>query len=82
MFDWFVGLVSILFINLMLSGDNLVIIALACRMLPDGQRKKAMFWGSVGMVVLRILLTFVVASILDIPYLQFLGGAVFTLGVS
>jgi YjbE family integral membrane protein len=74
MFDWFVALIGILFINLILSGDNLVIIALACRRLPDGQRKKAMFWGSVGMVVIRILLTFVAASILDIPYLQILGG--------
>lgn len=65
---------SILFINLMLSGDNLVIIALAVRTLPNGQREKTVFLGCVGIIVLRVFLTFGVASILDIPYLQLLGG--------
>ena len=65
---------SILLVNLVLSGDNAVIIALASKNLPEGQRKKAILWGSVGAVILRIILTFVAAYLLNIPYLQFLGG--------
>ncbi|WP_371370877.1 TerC family protein [Sporomusa aerivorans] len=72
--EWFMALGSILLVNLVLSGDNAVIIALASKNLPEHQRKKAILWGSVGAVVLRIILTFVAASLLDIPYLQFLGG--------
>jgi YjbE family integral membrane protein len=73
-FNWFVALGSILFANLMLSGDNLVIIALASRGLPHDQRRKATFGGCVGIIVMRVLLTFIAASILDIPYLQLGGG--------
>lgn len=65
---------SITLINLILSGDNAVIIALASRNLPHDQRKKAVFWGSAGAVVLRIILTMVAAMLLKIPYLQFFGG--------
>lgn len=72
--EWFMALGSILLINLVLSGDNAVIIALASKNLPAHQRKMAILWGSLGAVVLRIILTFVAAYLLDIPYLQFLGG--------
>lgn len=72
--EWFMALGSILLINLVLSGDNAVIIALASKNLPAAQRKMAILWGSVGAVILRVLLTFVAAFLLDIPYLQFLGG--------
>ncbi len=72
--EWFMALGSILLINLVLSGDNAVIIALASKNLPAQQRKMAILWGSLGAVVLRIILTFVAAYLLDIPYLQFLGG--------
>lgn len=72
--EWFVALGSILLINLILSGDNAVIIALASKNLQPDQRNKAIFWGSAGAVVLRIVLTFVAAYMLDIPYLQFFGG--------
>jgi YjbE family integral membrane protein len=72
--EWFIALGSILFLNLILSGDNAVIIAMASNQLPAEQRKKAIIWGSLGAVVLRIVLTFIAASLLDIPYLQFLGG--------
>lgn len=65
---------SIMFINLILSGDNAVVIALASRNLPRDQRRKAVFWGSAGAVVLRIGLTVVAAFLLQIPYLQFAGG--------
>lgn len=72
--EWFMALGSILLINLVLSGDNAVIIALASKNLPVGQRKMAILWGSVGAVFLRVILTFVAAFLLEIPYLQFLGG--------
>ena len=72
--DFLTALGSIAFINLILSGDNAVIIALASRNLPSAQRKKAVFWGSAGAVVLRILLTMVAALLLQIPYVQFVGG--------
>ncbi|SMC56369.1 TerC family protein [Sporomusa malonica] len=72
--EWFMALGSILLINLVLSGDNAVIIALASKNLPLSQRKQAIMWGSLGAVILRIILTFVAAYLLDIPYLQFAGG--------
>ncbi|MCX7781275.1 MAG: TerC family protein [Negativicutes bacterium] len=72
--EWFVALGSILLVNLILSGDNAVIIALASKNLSPAQRKQAIIWGSAGAVVLRIILTFVAAYLLDIPYLQFFGG--------
>lgn len=72
--EWFIALGSILFLNLILSGDNAVIIAMASKQLPAQQRKKAILWGSLGAVVLRVILTFIAASLLDVPYLQFFGG--------
>ncbi|GMB00761.1 TerC family protein [Pelosinus sp. IPA-1] len=72
--EWFVALGSILFLNLILSGDNAVIIAMASKNLPAKQRIKAILWGSFGAVVLRVILTFIAASLLDVPFLQFLGG--------
>ena len=69
-----IALGSITLINLILSGDNAVVIALASRNLPQDQRKKAVLWGSAGAVVLRILLTMVAALLLKIPYVQFIGG--------
>lgn len=69
-----IALGSITLVNLILSGDNAVVIALASRNLPADQRKKAVLWGSAGAVVLRVLLTVVAAYLLKIPYLQFLGG--------
>ncbi len=74
MMDLAAALGSIMFINLILSGDNAVVIALASRNLPRDQRRKAVFWGSAGAVVLRIGLTVVAAFLLQIPYLQFVGG--------
>jgi len=72
--DWFMALGSILLLDLILSGDNAIIIALACKDLPANQRTKAIFWGSFGAVALRVSLTLVAATLLEIPYLQFFGG--------
>jgi len=67
-------LVKIVWINIILSGDNAVVIALAARSLPAEQQKKAVFFGSGAAVVLRILLTVVAAKLLEISFLQVLGG--------
>jgi len=67
-------LAQIILINIILSGDNAVVIALASRNLPASQQKKAVLFGSVGAIVLRVLFTVIVVWLLAIPYLQFVGG--------
>lgn len=68
-------LVQILMINLVLSGDNAVVIALASKNLPPRQRKQAVWWGALGAVALRCVLTFVAVLLLKIPFVQAGGGA-------
>ena len=72
--DFWIGLVKIVWINIILSGDNAVVIALAARSLPPHQQRKAVFWGSGAAVVLRIALTVVAAKLLQLSFLQILGG--------
>ena len=72
--DFWVGLIKIIWINIILSGDNAVVIALAARALPPEQQKKAIFFGSGAAVVFRILLTIVAAKLLALSYLQIVGG--------
>jgi YjbE family integral membrane protein len=67
--DFWIGLLKIIWINIILSGDNAVVIALAARTLPEHQQRKAVFFGSGAAVVLRILLTVVAARLLALPYL-------------
>jgi len=72
--DFWIGLVKIVWINIVLSGDNAVVIALAARSLPPDLQKKAVLFGSGAAVVLRIALTMVAARLLSLPYLQIVGG--------
>ena len=72
--DFWIGLLKIVWINIILSGDNAVVIALAARSLPPEQQKKAIFWGSGAAVVLRIALTVVAAKLLALSFLQIIGG--------
>ena len=72
---FWLALGQIIWINIILSGDNAVVIALAARSLPPKQQKMAIMWGSGAAVVLRIALTFVAAILLKLPYLQLIGGA-------
>lgn len=71
---FWLALMQIIVINIMLSGDNAVVIALASRSLPPLQQKRAIMFGSVGAIVLRIVLTFFAMLLLDLPYLKLLGG--------
>ena len=73
--DFWIGLVKIIWINIILSGDNAVVIALAARSLPPEQQKKAVMIGSGAAVVLRIVLTVVAAKLLELSFLQIIGGA-------
>ncbi len=68
-----VVLMQIMVLNIVLSGDNAVVIALAARNLPPKHQKIAVFWGCGGAIVLRILLSLVAIQLLKIPFLQFFG---------
>jgi len=73
--DFWIGLLKIVWINIILSGDNAVVIAMAARSLPPHQQRNAVLLGSGAAVVLRIILTVVAAKLLALPYLQIVGGA-------
>jgi YjbE family integral membrane protein len=73
--DFWVALFQIILINIVLSGDNAVVIALACRSLPPKQQKNAIIFGSVGAIVLRVILTFFAVFLLSQPYLKLVGAA-------
>ncbi len=70
---WLAG-IEIIVINILLSGDNAVVIALACRNLPPHQRRWGVVWGAGGAILLRIVLTFFAISLLDLPWLKIVGG--------
>lgn len=67
-------LTGIFMINIVLSGDNAVVIAMASRNLPSKQQKSAIFLGSAGAIIFRIILTIVIVFLLKIPFLQAIGG--------
>jgi YjbE family integral membrane protein len=69
---WLAGL-EIIVVNILLSGDNAVVIALACRNLPPRQRTWGVFWGALGAIVLRVVLTFFAVRLLELPYLKLIG---------
>ena len=75
-FSWefFAALLSIILIDLILAGDNAVIIAMAVRSLPRKQRRKGILLGSGAAVLLRVVLTFFAAQLLQTPYVKFIGG--------
>jgi YjbE family integral membrane protein len=67
------ALLSIIVANILLSGDNAVVIALASRNLPANQQKKAIFWGSAAAIILRVILTITAVQLLTLPYLKIIG---------
>src|SRR3954447_20050073 len=70
---FWVGLGQIIIVNIVLSGDNAVVIALAARSLPAHQQKQAIIWGSVAAIVMRVILTIVAVEMLKLPYLKLIG---------
>ena len=71
---FWVELGAIIWINLLVSGDNAVMIALAARSLPEKQQKLAVFWGSAAAVLLRVVLTVFAVALLELPWLKIAGG--------
>jgi len=70
---FWVGLAEIIGVNIVLSGDNAVVIALAARSLPPGERRMAIVLGSVGAIVLRVVLTVVAIELLQLAWLRLVG---------
>ncbi len=64
---------QIIMIDILLGGDNAVVIALACRRLPPAQRTKGIIWGTAGAIVLRVILIFFALTLLAIPFLKIVG---------
>jgi YjbE family integral membrane protein len=73
--EFWIALAQIIGVNIVLSGDNAVVIALASRGLPPHQQKQAIMWGSGAAVVMRIGLTVVAVELLRLPYLKLIGAA-------
>ena len=67
------ALLKIIGVNIVLSGDNAVVIALAARSLPAKQQKQAIFWGSGAAIILRIILTLFAVALLSLPWLKLVG---------
>ncbi|HZC18341.1 MAG TPA: TerC family protein, partial [Rubrobacteraceae bacterium] len=72
--DFFVGLSLVLVTNVILSGDNAVVIAMAARRLEGANRRKAIILGALGAVGLRLVFAAIVIYLLEIPFLQMVGG--------
>jgi YjbE family integral membrane protein len=70
---FWIGLLKIIGVNIILSGDNAVVIALAARSLPAKQQKAAIVWGSGAAVVMRIILTIFAVALLTLPWLKIIG---------
>ncbi len=68
------AVLQIIMIDILLGGDNAVVIALACRNLPAKQRLQGIMWGTVGAIVLRVILIAFAVTLLAVPYLKALGG--------
>lgn len=77
-FGFITSLLTIVFIDLVLAGDNAIVIGLAARNLPKANQKKAILWGTGGAVLIRIAATLVVVWLLKIPWLLFAGGLLLT----
>ena len=80
--EFWVGLIKIIGVNIILSGDNAVVIALAARSLPPKQQTQAIIWGSGAAIVMRIILTLFAVALLTLPWLKIIGSVLlFWIGV-
>ena len=73
--DFWIAVGQIIMIDILLGGDNAVVIALACRKLPPKQRTQGILWGTAGAIALRVVLIFFALTLLQIPYLKLIGAA-------
>ncbi len=72
---FWVAVGQIILIDILLGGDNAVVIALACRNLPPKQRAAGILWGTAGAIGLRVVLILFALVLLSVPYLKIVGGA-------
>jgi YjbE family integral membrane protein len=72
--QFWVAVVQIIIVDILLAGDNAVVIALACRNLPPNLQRKGIFWGVFGAIALRVVLTAFAATLLTLPWLKIAGG--------
>ena len=72
---FFIALVQIIAIDIVLGGDNAIIIALACRNLPKKQKRLGILWGTAGAITLRVILVFFASALMTTPGLRLVGGA-------
>ncbi|MDT7833927.1 TerC family protein [Aquabacterium sp. OR-4] len=73
--DFWIAVGQIIMIDILLGGDNAVVIALACRKLPPQQRAQGILWGTVGAILLRVVLIFFALTLLQVPFLKLVGAA-------
>jgi YjbE family integral membrane protein len=79
---FWIAVLQIIAIDILLGGDNAVVIALACRKLPEAQRKKGIFWGVAGAIVLRVAMIAFALQLLAVPWLKIIGALLlFWIGV-
>jgi len=71
--EFWVAVGQIIMIDILLGGDNAVVIALACRKLPPAMRTKGILWGTAGAIILRVILIFFALTLLAIPFLKIVG---------
>jgi YjbE family integral membrane protein len=71
--EFWIAVGQIIMIDILLGGDNAVVIALACRSLPPAQRTKGIIWGTAGAIILRVILIFFALTLLKIPFLKIVG---------
>jgi YjbE family integral membrane protein len=71
--EFWVAVGQIIMIDILLGGDNAVVIALACRKLPPAQRAKGIIWGTIGAILLRVILIFFALTLLALPFLKIVG---------
>src|SRR4051812_50163565 len=77
--EFWIAVLQIIAIDIVLGGDNAIVIALACRRLPERQRNLGIFWGVVGAIGLRVVLIFFALTLLTIPFLKIVAGLFFFL---
>ena len=73
--EFWLAVGQIIMIDILLGGDNAIVIALACRNLPPDLRRKGILWGTAGAIALRVVLIFFAMSLLALPYLKLVGAA-------
>ena len=71
---WVTAVLQIIAIDIILGGDNAIVIALACRNLPKHQQRAGILWGTAGAIILRVILVFFATSLMEIPGLRLIGG--------